>query len=131
MALLWIRFSCTHSTKGHRRLCSRHLWRHHLKTGTTEGPRTFESVDYVHDLPLPMAVNHLCIQNTRYYLSLNPSLCYLLLVLFLLFCKTQRYFDKLAELGLWPGNIANTIALLYIYMRIIREEIYNLNFVGL
>ena len=45
--------------------------------------------------------------------------------------KTQRYFDKLAELGLWSGNIANTIALLYIYMPIIRKEIYNLNYVGL
>ena len=106
------------------------LLRCHLKTGTTEGSRTFKSVDYVHDLPLPMPVNHLCIQNTK-LLPKSKSESLLSSVSTVLVCKTQRYFNKLAELGLWSVNIANTVALLYIYMPITRKEIYNLNFVGL
>ena len=72
-----------------------------------------------------MAVNHLCIQNTR-LLPKSESESLLPFVSTVV-CKTQRYFDKLAELGLRSGNIANTTALLYIYMPIIRKEIYNLN----
>lgn len=36
----------------------------------------------------------------------------------------QRYFDGLASTGLWSGNTADTIALLFVYMPIIRQEIY-------
>jgi len=37
----------------------------------------------------------------------------------------QRYFDGLASEGLWSGNMADTIALLFVYMPIVRKEIYN------
>ena len=74
-----------------------------------------------------MAVNHLCIQNTRLLPKSESESLLTSVVLFLLFEKHRDTSTNLLSWVYGSGNIANTIALLYIYMPIIRKEIYNLN----
>ena len=116
MALFWIRFSCTHSTKGHQG-CSP------FTSGATTSKqvqwRRLEHsslVDYVHDLLWSMAVNHLCIQNTRLLPKSESESLLTSVVLFLLFAKHRDTSTNMLSWVYGSGNIANTIALLYIYM---------------
>jgi hypothetical protein len=50
--------------------------------------------------------------------------CLDLLLLSLKLTCIKGYFDGLASAGLWSGNTADTIALLFVYMPILRREIY-------
>ena len=84
-------------------------------------------VDYVHDLLCSMAVNHHCIQNTRLLAKSESESLLTSVVLFLLFEKHKDTSTNLLSWVYGSDNIANTIALLYIYMPIIRKEIYNWN----